>query len=129
MVIVTGIDLIEIERVEAASQRWGERFLRRVFTAEELALYAGRPASLAARWAAKEAVAKALGIGVRGLGASPAAVGWHEIEIIKGQAGEPLLTLHGSAAARAAAMGLTQFSLSLTHSGTMAAAVVVGVGA
>src|SRR6185503_11153936 len=66
--LYTGIDLIEIERIERAIARWGERFLQRVFTPAELAAYRTRVPSLAARWAAKEAVAKLLGVGLRGLG-------------------------------------------------------------
>src|SRR4029078_63974 len=90
--LYTGIDLIEIERIARAAERWGDRFLIRLYNPAELAIYRARPASLAARWAAKEAVAKLLGVGLRGLGgAGPpgAALGWTEIEGLSDPAGRP----------------------------------------
>ena len=84
-ILYTGIDLIENTRIERAIDRWGERFLRRVFTPAELETYRGRTRSLAARWAAKEAAAKMLGVGLRGLGAAtrPAGVvAWTDVEIL-----------------------------------------------
>src|SRR3990170_8146854 len=89
-----GVDVIEIERVEAALGRFGERFLRRVYTAEEAASCRGRVHELAVRFAAKEAVMKALGTGVRG-------VAWREIEILPDRRGKPMVYLHGRAADRA----------------------------
>ena len=83
--LYTGIDLIEIERIARAVERWGDRFLDRVYTPAELAIYRARPASLAARWAAKEAVAKLLGVGLRGLGGGERtddALAWTEIEVL-----------------------------------------------
>lgn len=120
MQIYTGIDLIEIERFEQAVARWGTRFLRRVFTARELERYGERLPSLAARWAAKEATAKLLGVGLRGIGGSARrpsaeAVGWGEIEVLADAHGRPTLTLHGQAAARAHALGLGPIALSLSH--------------
>ena len=94
--------------IERAVERWGERFLRRVFTPAELAAYRTRAPSLAARWAAKEATAKLLGVGLRGLGAAerPAeAVAWTEIEILGDAQGRPTLTFYGRAAARDAGGG------------------------
>jgi phosphopantetheine--protein transferase-like protein len=70
LTLYTGIDLVDIERIERAVTRWGARFLRRVYTPAELALCAGRAESLAGRWAAKEAAAKLLGVGLRGIGAA-----------------------------------------------------------
>src|SRR6266487_3336785 len=99
--LYTGIDLIEIERIARAIERWGDRFLDRVYTPAELAIYRGRTASLAARWAAKEAVAKLLGVGLRGLGGSgspESALAWTEIEVLPDPHGRPALTLHGRAA-------------------------------
>ena len=116
--LYTGIDLIEIERIARAIERWGDRFLDRVFTPAELAIYCARPSSLAARWAAKEAVAKLLGVGLRGLGASgrpDAALAWTEIEVLPDPHGRPTLTLYGRAAERAHALGLGPIALSLSH--------------
>ena len=116
--LYTGIDLIEIERIARAAERWGDRFLVRVYTPAELAIYRARPASLAARWAAKEAVAKLLGLGLRGLGGagrSDDALAWTEIEVLSDAQGRPALTLHGRAAARARTLGLGPIALSLSH--------------
>src|ERR1700710_2823582 len=102
--LYTGIDMIEIVRIERAIASWGERFLSRIFTAAELAAYRGRTPSLAARWAAKEAVAKLLGVGGRGLGAASrpeSAIRWTEIEVLSDASGRPALVLHGRAAERA----------------------------
>ncbi len=113
-----GIDAIEPARVVALAARWGERFLGRVFTPAERAASGERPASLAARFAAKEAVAKALGTGV-------GAVAWREIEILANARGAPVLVLHGAAAERAASLGLRHWALSLTHLAGIALALVV----
>jgi holo-[acyl-carrier protein] synthase len=116
--LYTGIDLIEIERIARAVERWGDRFLDRVYTPAELAIYRARPASLAARWAAKEAVAKLLGLGLRGLGGmgrSENALTWTEIEVLSDPQGRPALTLYGRAEARARALGLGPIALSLSH--------------
>jgi holo-[acyl-carrier protein] synthase len=121
MKLATGIDLIEIQRLEASIARFGERFLQRVFTAGELAEVGSNTASLAARFAAKEAVAKALGCGI-GL------VSWREIEVRRGPASQPELRLHGCAASLAADQGLTKWSLSLSHNQSTAVAVVVAFG-
>ena len=113
-----GIDAIEPARVAALAARWGERFLGRVFTPAERAVCRERPASLAARFAAKEAVAKALGTGV-------GAVAWREIEILANARGGPVLVLHGAAADRAASLGLRHWAVSLTHLAGVALALVV----
>jgi holo-[acyl-carrier protein] synthase len=116
--LYTGIDLIEIERIARAIERWGDRFLDRVFTPAELAIYRARPASLAARWAAKEALAKLLGVGLRGIGGagrSGDALAWTEIEVLSDPQGRPALTLHGRAAERARALGFGPIALSLSH--------------
>jgi len=116
--LYTGIDLIEIERIARAIKRWGDRFLNRVFTPTELAIYRARPASLAARWAAKEALAKLLGVGLRGLGGADRpgdGLAWTEIEVLSDPQGRPVLTLHGRAAARARELRLGPIALSLSH--------------
>jgi len=126
--LYTGIDLIEIERIARAIERWGDRFLDRVFTPAELAIYRARPASLAARWAAKEAVSKLLGVGLRGLGGSGRpgdALAWTEIEVLSDPQGRPALTLHGRAAERARAIGIGPIALSLSHTREHAIASVV----
>ncbi|MFL5801492.1 MAG: holo-ACP synthase [Roseiflexaceae bacterium] len=130
--LYTGIDLIEIARIERAIARWGERFLRHVYTPAELAAHRERPASLAARWAAKEATAKLLGVGLRGMGAAKRAaeaVGWTEIEVVGDERGRPALALHGRAAERARALGLADLALSLSHTREHAIASVVAIGA
>jgi len=99
---------------------FGERFLRRVYTERERERYRDRPNELAARFAAKEATSKALGTGIIG-------IHWREMEILPNRRGKPVLILHGEAAARARRLGLTSFSVSLTHSRTDAMAFVVGV--
>ncbi len=126
--LTTGVDLIEIARIEHAIGRWGQRFTQRVWTARELAECHGRAESLAVRWAAKEAAAKALGVGLRGLGAASAGVAWTEIEVRRAASGRPELWLHGAAQAQAQALGYREWSLSLSHSGGMAIALVVGLG-
>lgn len=113
-----GIDAIEPTRIAALAARWGERFLGRIFTPAERELTGGRYSSLAARFAAKEAVAKALGTGL-------GAVAWREIEILSNERGRPILILHGAAAERAAKLGLRHWSISLTHLADIALAVVV----
>ena len=123
MVVGLGTDLIEIARVQASLDRYGEQFLGRVFTAGEIA-YCQRKKhtaaeSFAARFAAKEAGAKALGTGIsRG-------VSWREIEVQRSPGERPELVLTGRAAERAQAMGVRRISLSLTHSRDVAMAVVV----
>jgi holo-[acyl-carrier protein] synthase len=114
----TGIDLIEVDRIQGAIERHGRRFLERVYTRRELAEVGSSPASLAARFAAKEAVSKALGTGI-------GAVGWCEIEVLRGPAQEPVLHLHGEAARLAQEAGLSTWSISLSHTRTHAVAVVV----
>jgi holo-[acyl-carrier protein] synthase len=113
-----GIDLIENQRVADGIARLGERFLNRFFTPGERADCADKPQRLAARLAGKEAVAKALGTGI-------GEVGWKDIEIRYGEAGRPLLRLHGNAARVANTLGLNQWDISLTHTDTYAAAMVV----
>ena len=130
--LYTGIDLIEIARIAQAVERWGPRFLQRVFTPHELA----DCHVTTARGAAKEAAAKALGVGLRGLGAqlssseqpvAHAPIGWHEVEIVRAPGGRPLVQLHGDAAALAIHLGITELALSLSHTRDHAIASVVGL--
>jgi len=120
MKLASGVDLIETVRVQDAILRHGERFLSRVFTPAELAECEGRVESLAARFAAKEAAAKALG---RGIGD----VGWQEIEVISFENHAPQILLHGEAARFAEEMGLSHWTVSLSHTEEYALAFVVAV--
>lgn len=114
-----GVDIIEIARIAAALERWGDRFLSRVFTEREVQYCRGRVPELAVRFAAKEAVMKALGTGVRG-------IAWREIEVLPMRGGKPLVFLHGRAELRARYLGLQDLAISLTHSQEFAIASVVG---
>lgn len=122
MVFGLGTDLAEIERVERSIERFGQRFLDRVYTPAEIAYCMRKKSfgeSFAARFAAKEAGAKALGTGIsRG-------VSWQEFEVVREASGQPRLVLTGRAAELASEMGVTRVSLSLTHSRELAMAVVV----
>ena len=119
MELAIGVDIIEIARVQRVLERHPERFLERVYTPEEVAFCRGRIAELAARFAAKEAVMKALGTGARGLA-------WREIEVLPNRRGKPLIYLHGRAKERGEAIGFRAADVSLTHSHEFAIAVVAG---
>ncbi len=121
MVLSVGVDIIEIDRVQRALERWGDRFLRHVYTHDEVAFCRGHAPELAARFAAKEAISKALGTGMAG-------ISWCEMEVLPDLRGKPLVQLHGRAAARAQALGLTDFAISLSHSRDYAVASVVATG-
>jgi holo-[acyl-carrier protein] synthase len=121
MELRSGVDLLEIERLQKALERHGERFLARIYTPAERELCAGNAASLAARFAAKEAVAKALGTGLGD-------VAWTEIEILRDGRGAPVLVLHGQARALANELGLSQWSISLSHTHKHAIAMAVALG-
>ncbi|MCX7670872.1 MAG: holo-ACP synthase [Anaerolineae bacterium] len=116
--LAVGVDLVAINRIAALLAEHGERFTRRVFTERERADCAGRPDSLAARWAAKEAIAKALGTGF-------GPIGFQDIEVVRDEAGCPHVQLHGGAAALARSRELHRWALSLAHDGGMAIAFVV----
>lgn len=118
--LTTGVDIIEIDRIQRVLERWGDRFLRRIYTEEEASYCRGRAQNLAARFAAKEATMKALGTGLRG-------VGWKDIEVVRNEAGAPSLVLHGRARVRAEALGVRELALSLSHSRNYAVAFVVGL--
>ena len=111
-----GIDVVAIARFEEALER-SPGFLERVFTPAEREL---GTASLAARWAAKEALAKALG--------APGGMSWQDCEIARIEGGAPVLSVRGTVAARAAALGITGFHVSLSHDAGIASAVVIGEG-
>ena len=117
--LVSGVDIIEIPRIKAVADRYGARFLRRIYTEGEVAYCRGRAPQLASRFAAKEAVMKALGTGIRG-------VRWRDIEIARKPGGPPTIVLHGTALARAERLGLGHLAVSLSHSQEYAVAFVVG---
>ncbi len=121
MLLRSGIDLVEIRRFEELNPNICERFFQRVFTENEIRDSGGSLASLAGRFAAKEAVAKALGCGI-------GPVGWKEIEVLEGPNGEPILALHGAAFEAAQQIGLQTWSISITHTGGLAAATAVAIG-
>jgi holo-[acyl-carrier protein] synthase len=112
-----GIDIIEIARIKKAITRWGEAFLRRVYTDAELERYHEKPSSLAARFACKEAVMKLLGTGRNG-------VRWREIETLSHPSGKPLLNLYGGAQSQANKLGINEIAVSLAHSKEYAIAYV-----
>ena len=116
-----GIDLIEVERIEATIARYGNRFLTRVFTENELQYCRGQAHQLAARFAAKEAVSKALGTGIQ----HRRGAAWREIEVVSDEHGKPTIHLTGAAARRAAQLNLHSFAISLSHRRAHAVAMVV----
>ena len=126
MILATGVDLVELDRVERLVTRHGERVLRRLYTPAELTHCRGRVPELAARFAAKEAVAKALGVGLRIM--AHEGVGWHEVETLCDARGRPIVSLYGRAADRAVELGLATWSISLSHGRDYAIAFVVAMG-
>lgn len=116
--IRTGVDLLEIYRLESTLRRAGQNFMDRVFTAKEQELFGKNIASLAARFAGKEAVSKALGTGFGD-------IAWTDVEILRGERGEPVLIISGKAAEVARELGIKQWSISLSHTHDHAIAMVV----
>ena len=114
-----GTDIIEIERIRQAIERYGDRFLKRVYTSDELKIYGHHAHSLAASFASKEAVMKVLGTGARG-------VAWREIETLFHPTGKPLIRLNGRAKKQADKMGIKEIDVSLSHSRDNAIATAIG---
>jgi len=117
--ITTGVDIIELDRISAVLKRWGQRFLHRIYSLDEQTYCRGRIPQLAGRFAAKEAVMKALGTGIIG-------VGWKEIEILRQRGKRPTIHLNGRAKSFAAHNGFTDISVSISHSRDYAVAFVIG---
>jgi holo-[acyl-carrier protein] synthase len=115
-----GIDIIRVERIRRTMERFGARFSRRVLTPGEQRYVRDRPETLAGRWAAKEAVSKVLGLGVRG-------IGWRDIEVERLPTGQPAVRLHGRAARRAEQMGMARIAVSISHEADYAVAIAFGV--
>ncbi len=121
MLLKTGVDLIEIPRIQSALERHGSRFLNRVFTEAEIIECKGKAEALAVRFAAKEATTKALGTGI-------GPVGWRDVETLSRRSGEPFLVLHGMAEKVAQYLRIKHWAVSLSHSRENAIAVVVALG-
>jgi holo-[acyl-carrier protein] synthase len=115
-----GIDIIRVDRIVKALEKHGRRFPLRILTAAEDAYVRDRPENLAGRWAAKEAVSKVLGLGVRG-------VGWREIEIVRLPTGQPTVRLHDRALRRAQQLGMERIAVSISHEHEFAVAIAFGV--
>jgi holo-[acyl-carrier protein] synthase len=115
-----GIDIIKVERIERAIAKHGRRFAKRVLTDHEDAYVRDRAENFAGRWAAKEAVSKVLGLGVRG-------VGWREIEIVRLPTGQPSVRLHDRALRRAKQLGMARVAVSISHEHDYAVAIAFGV--
>jgi len=113
-----GIDLVDIDRIISVLDRFPNRFRERVLTEAEARYCGNKVDRIAGRWAAKEAISKVLGLGVRG-------VGWREIEILPNWAGAPQVRLHARAAARAAKLNLEDVTVSISHERKMATAVAI----
>ncbi len=121
--LTTGVDLVEIARIVRILERHGGRFLERVFTPAEIVYCRGRPAELAARFAAKEAASKALGVGVRMMARD--GINWQDVEVIGDMRGKPFIRLYNRAAERADELGLTEWAVSLSHTREHAIAFVI----
>jgi holo-[acyl-carrier protein] synthase len=115
-----GIDIIEIDRIRTAILRWGDRFLKRIYTDNELSFYGTKLDSLSVRFAGKEAAYKALG--GAGFGSS-----WKDVEILSGTDGKPVVNLFGKAKERAIILGLVGLEISLSHSREYGIAFAIGV--
>jgi holo-[acyl-carrier protein] synthase len=115
-----GIDICHIERIRQALAKHGRRFPLRVLTPAEDAYVRDRPETLAGRWAAKEAVSKVLGLGVRG-------VGWRDIEIVRLPTGQPTVRLHDRALRRADQLGMERIAVSISHEREYAVAIAFGI--
>jgi holo-[acyl-carrier protein] synthase len=115
-----GVDIIKVGRIRDTLARFGPRFSERVLTPSERRYVRDRPETLAGRWAAKEAISKVLGLGVRG-------IGWKEIEVERLPTGQPAVRLHGRAARRAEQLGMTRIALSISHESDYAVAIAFGI--
>ena len=119
--LAAGVDIVEVPRVARAIERWGDRFLQRVYTPHEVARCRGRVQELAVRFAAKEAISKALGVGIWWRGG----IAFLEAEVRTNRLGKPEVALYGRAAEYAREQGLDQWAISLSHTALQAIAVVV----
>jgi holo-[acyl-carrier protein] synthase len=118
--VAVGIDIIEVGRVRKVFEKHGERFLSRVFTPNEVRQCRGKVSRLAGRFAAKEAISKALGTGLHG-------VAWREMEVVQLRSGRPTVTLHGNAKRRAELLGISAFDVSIADLAEFSIAIAVAV--
>jgi holo-[acyl-carrier protein] synthase len=118
--VAVGIDIIEVSRVRKVFEHHGERFLQRVFTENEVRQCRGKPERLAGRFAAKEAISKALGTGIHG-------VAWREMEVVQLRSGRPSVRLHGNAKRRAELLGLSAFDVSMADLKDFSIAVAIAI--
>ena len=120
-----GTDICSVGRIEKAHGRFGDKFMERILTADEIAYVLSRPKrmaeTIAARFAVKEAVSKVLGTGWRG-------IDWREVEVVRKLTGEPTLKLHGRAKTRAEMLGLKNFEVSISHEREYALAFIIAYG-
>lgn len=123
MALSIGVDIVELERIQRVVARYGERFLVRIYTTAERDRYRNRLPELAARFAAKEAVSKALGVGLSHI--SVHGIGWQEVEVLSNPLGKPEVYLSGRARELAEEQGLHEWAISLSHSREYAVAFVV----
>ena len=121
--MVVGVDMIEMDRFKKVHDEFGDSLLARVFTPLEVLYCRGRAPELAARFAAKEAVSKALGVGMRMMARD--GIEWKDVEVIGDRRGKPIVRLYGRAAERAAELGLAEWAISLSHTRDSAIAMVV----
>lgn len=117
--LICGVDLVDVGRIKGSVERFGDRFLNRIFTRRELDYCNGRTEALAARYAAKEATAKALGTGI-------GKINFLDIEVTNNDDGAPILVLHRAAIDRLKQLGVAALTISLSHERQMAIAFVVG---
>src|SRR5947199_3802851 len=120
--VAVGIDIIEVGRVRKVFEKHGERFLSRVFTSNEVRQCRGKVSRLAGRFAAKEAISKALGTGLHG-------VAWREMEVVQLRSGRPTVRLHGAASRRAQQLGLSAFDVSIADLAQFSIATAIAVQA
>jgi len=120
--VAVGIDIIEVDRVRKVYEKYGERFLKRVFTPAEISNFRGKVQRIAGRFAAKEAISKALGTGMHG-------VAWREMEVVQLRSGRPSVRLHGNAKKRAELLGINAFDVSIADLQAFSIAVAVAVQA
>jgi holo-[acyl-carrier protein] synthase len=118
--IAVGIDIIEVERVHRTLAQHGERFLQRIYTSQEIEQCRGKAIKLAGRFAAKEAISKALGTGMRG-------ISWHELEVVQLSTGRPTVRLYGNARLRAEQLNLSACDVSISDLAQFSIAVAVAV--
>jgi holo-[acyl-carrier protein] synthase len=123
MTLSAGVDIVELDRIRRALDRYGERFLVRIYTREEIVRYGERLPELAARFAAKEAISKALGVGINHMSAH--GIGWREVEVLPDPLGKPVVRLSGRARQLAEEQGLREWTISLSHGRDYAVAMVV----